>query len=147
MTMRSRKSAWYAFAAATLLVPAPALAQDTRPLVGLWAGDVAETVDDGTVRYRMYVTMDVDRRGVPVAAVHYSLECTSVWTGARHDGRTWRFEETVTSGRANCASHADGVLVAEDGTLRVELHPVGYPEQVARAVLRRTSETSRAPHS
>jgi hypothetical protein len=140
--MRSRKSARYAFVAAALSVAAPALAQETRPLVGLWVGDVAETVDGETVRYRMYVTIDVDRRGNPVAAVHYSLECTGVWTGAQESGGTWRFEETVTSGRANCASHADGELVAEDGTLRVRLHPVGYPDQVARAALRRTSEPS-----
>ena len=136
-----------ALAATALFVSASAPAQDSRPLVGSWIGDVAETVDGETVRYRMYVTIDVDRRGHPVAAVHYSLECTSVWTGAEESGGTWRFEETVTSGRANCASHADGELVPENGTLRVQLHPVGYPDQVARAVLRRTSEPNRVPGS
>jgi hypothetical protein len=134
-----------ALAAASVSTSASTAAQDVRPLVGSWVGDVAETVDGETVRYRMYVTIDVDRRGHPVAAVHYSLECTGVWTGARESGGTWRFEETVTSGRANCASHADGELVAGGGTLRVRLHPVGYPDQLAQAVLRRTSESSSVP--
>lgn len=137
--MRLRKPICWTLAAATLSLATLASAQDARPLVGSWAGDVAETLDGETTRYRMYVTIDVDRRGVPVAAVHYSLECTGVWTGARADGAAWRFEETITSGRANCASHADGELVAEDGTLRVRLHPVGYPDQVAQAVLRPVS--------
>jgi hypothetical protein len=138
--MGYRNRILFAFAAVALSVSVPVAAQDTRPLVGLWVGDVAETLDGETTRYRMYVMMDVDRRGRPVAAVHYSLECTSVWTGAEESGGTWRFDETVTSGRANCASHADGELVAENGTLRVRLHPVGYPDQVAQAVLRRTGE-------
>ena len=135
--MRLAKFAGCAFAAIALSVAPPALAQDTRPLVGLWVGDVAETVDGGISRYRMYVTIDIDRRGNPVAAIHYSLECTGIWTGAQQRDRTWHFEETITSGRANCASHADGELVPEGETLRVRLHPVGYPDQIAQAVLRR----------
>ena len=135
--MRFRKSVCPAFAAAALSIAAPAPAQDTRPLIGLWVGDVAETLDGETTRYRMYVTIDVDRRGNPVASVHYSLECTGVWTGARHSDRTWRFEETITSGRANCASHVDGELMPEGDTLRVRLHPVGYPDQLAQTLLRR----------
>ena len=138
--MRSRKSGWYVFAAAALLVAAPALAQDTRPLVGLWVGDVAEQLENEISHYRMYVTIDVDRRGNPVAAVHYSLECTGIWTGAQQSDRIWRFEETITSGRANCASHADGELVPEGDTLRVRFHPVGYPDQLAQAVLRRIAQ-------
>jgi hypothetical protein len=124
-------------AAATLLLGAPASAQDVRPLIGTWVGDATETLDGETTRYRMYVTIDVDRRGSPVAAVHYSLECTGVWTGAQQDGRGWRFEETITAGRRNCASHVDGEMVPEGDTLRVRLHPVGYPNQVAEAALRR----------
>ena len=135
--MGATKSVCYAFSALALSVAAPAPAQDTRPLVGTWAGDVAETLDGETTRYRMYVTIDVDRRGNPVAAVHYSLECTGVWTGARQSDRIWRFEETITSGRGNCASHVDGELSAEGDALRVRLHPVGYPDQLAQAVLRR----------
>ena len=135
--MGFRKLAWCALAAGAVAAGASAHAQDARPLAGTWVGDVAETLDGETTRYRMYVTIDVDRRGVPVAAAHYSLECTGIWTGARQQGGAWRFEETITSGRSKCASHADGELVPEGDTLRVRLHPVGYPDQVAQAVLRR----------
>jgi hypothetical protein len=92
---------------------------------------------DDIRRYRLFVTIDVDRHGNPVAAVHYSLQCTGIWTGAQQSDGTWRFEETITSGRANCASHVDGELVAEGDTLRVRLHPVGYPDQLAQVELRR----------
>ena len=131
------KTAWCASAASMLCLAAPTFAQDTRPLVGTWAGDVTETLGAETTRYRMYVTIDIDRRGHPVAAVHYSLECAGVWPGAQWRERSWRFEETITSGRANCASHADGELTPDGESLRVRLHPVGYPDQVAQAVLRR----------
>jgi hypothetical protein len=131
------KLAWCALATAALSAASAAASQDTRPLVGTWVGDVAETLDGETTRYRMYVTIDIDRRGVPVAAAHYSLECTGVWTGAQQRGPAWRFEETITSGRGHCASHVDGELVPEGDTLRVRLHPVGYPNQLAQAVLRR----------
>ena len=131
------KFVWCTLAAAALSGASPAPAQDTRPLVGSWVGDAAETLDGETTRYRMYVTIDIDRRGNPVAAVHYSLECSGVWTGAQQRGGAWRFEETITSGRGHCASHVDGELVPEAETLRVRLHPVGYPNQLAQAVLRR----------
>lgn len=135
--MPAKQRVYCGLAAILCSVSAAAPAQDTQSLVGTWIGDVAETLDGQTTRYRMYVTIDVDRRGNPVAAVHYSLECTGVWTNAQQRERTWRFEETITSGRDNCAGQVDGELTVEGDTLRVRLHPVGYPDQSAQAALRR----------
>jgi hypothetical protein len=120
-----------------LLLAAPASAQDVRPLIGQWHGDVTEILDGRTTRYRMFVSIDADRRGRPVASVSYSLECRGIWTGAEARGGGWHFEETITAGRRNCASQVEVELAPEGDGLRVRLHPVGYPDQLARAVLRR----------
>lgn len=130
-----------ALAAAVLSIGAPAAAQDTQALVGTWAGEVTETTGGATTRYSMDVSINLDRHGNPVADVNYTLGCSGVWTEAQAQGRTWRFEETITSGRDNCASHVDGELIADGDTLRVRLHPVGYAEPLAEAVLRRAAET------
>lgn len=125
-------------AAAMLLFGAPASAQDIRPLIGQWSGEVTETLEGETTRYRMFVSIDADGRGRPVGSVSYNLECRGIWTGAEMRGRLWHFEETITAGRTNCASHVEVELAREGEGLRVRLHPAGYPEQLARAVLRRT---------
>jgi hypothetical protein len=122
-------------AAAMLLAAAPAAAQE--PLIGHWRGDVTETQAGETTRYRMFVSIDADRSGRPVGSVSYSLECRGIWTGAETRGGIWRFDETITAGRTNCASHVEVELAPEGEHLRVRLHPVGYPEQPALAVLRR----------
>lgn len=124
-------------AAAMLLAAAPASAQDIRPLVGHWRGDVVETLGARTTRYRMFVSIDADRRGRPVASVSYSLECRGIWTAAELREGIWHFEETITAGRANCAHHVEVELAPAADRLRVRLYPVGYPEQLAQAMLRR----------
>lgn len=126
-----------ALAAAMLSFAAPAPAQDIRPLIGQWSGDVTETLDGRTTRYRMFVSIDADRRGRPVGSVSYNLECRGIWTGAEARGRLWHLEETITAGRTRCASHVEVELAREGNGLRVRLHPTGHPEQLARAVLRR----------
>src|SRR5688500_6575970 len=89
-----------AFAAAAIfLLAAPAPAQDIAPLRGECTGEVTETVEGETTRYRMHVAIDADRGGRPVASVAYSLECRGVWTGASLRGRAWNFAETITAGR------------------------------------------------
>jgi hypothetical protein len=123
--------------AAILLFAAPASAQDIRPLIGDWRGDVTETQGAATTRYRMFVSIDADRRGRPVGSVSYSLECRGVWTGAEMRGGNWHLEETITAGRRNCAYHVEVELAPAGDGLRVRLYPVGYPEQLAQAVLRR----------
>ncbi len=129
--------AWRALAAASLCLSAPALAQDVAALTGHWAGDVTETLDGETSRYRMFVSIDADRRGRPVASVSYNLECRGIWTGAELRGRAWHFEEVITAGRDNCAPQVEVELLPEGDTLQVRLHPVGVPDQLARATLRR----------
>lgn len=126
-----------ALAAAMLLFAGSASAQDIGPLIGHWRGNVTETQDGATTRYRMFVSIDADRRGRPVGSVSYNLECRGIWTGAEMRGGSWHFEETITAGRANCASHVEVELAPESGSLRVRLYPVGYPEQLALAELRR----------
>lgn len=135
--MGFRDGTMQALAAAMLLFTAPAPAQDIRPLIGQWSGDVTETLDGETTRYRMFVSIDADRRGRPVGSVSYNLECRGIWTGAEMRGRDWHLEETITAGRTRCASHVEVELAPQGDGLRVRLHPVGYPEQVAQAVLRR----------
>lgn len=125
-------------AAAMLLGAAPAAAQEIAPLIGHWRGDVIETLAERTTRYRMFVSIDADRRGRPVASVSYSLECRGIWTGAERRGRVWHLEETITAGRANCAPHVEVELAPAGDGLRVRLYPVGHPEQLALALLRRT---------
>src|SRR4051812_49091952 len=74
-------------AAALTLAPPQAAAQDipiepardTQPLIGQWRGDVTERYQSETTRYRMFVSIDADRNGRPVASVSYSLECRGVW--------------------------------------------------------------------
>ena len=126
-----------AFAAAGLFLAAPAPAQDIASLRGEWSGAVTETVDGETTRYRMFVSIDADRSGRPVAAVSYDLECRGIWTDAASDGRAWRFAETITAGRTNCAPHVEVEVVPEGDTLRVRLNPVFVPDQLAQATLRR----------
>src|SRR5687768_18003870 len=60
-------------AAAAFLLAAPAPAQDIAPLRGEWTGEVTETVEGETTRYRMHVSIDADHGGRPVASVAYSL--------------------------------------------------------------------------
>jgi len=127
-----------ALAAAMLFFGAPAFAQDIGPLIGHWSGDVTETLEGETTRYRMFVSIDADRRGRPVGSVSYNLECRGIWTGAQMRGRLWHFEETITAGRSRCASHVEVELAREGDGLRVRLHPTGDREQLAQAVLRRT---------
>jgi hypothetical protein len=124
-------------AAAAFLLAAPAPAQDIAPLRGEWTGEVTETVEGETTRYRMHVSIDADHGGRPVASVAYSLECRGVWTGASLRGRAWHFAETITAGRAHCAPHVEVELVPEGDALHVRLHPVFVPEQLAQATLRR----------
>lgn len=121
--------------AAMLLFTAPASAQE--PLIGQWRGDVAETLDGATTHYRMFVSIDADRRGRPVGSVSYSLECRGIWTGAELREGIWHLEETITAGRRNCAYHVEVELAPAGDGLRVRLYPVGHPEQLALAVLRR----------
>ena len=102
------------------------------------SGEVTETVEGETTRYRMHVAIDADHGGRPVASVAYSLECRGVWTGAAQRGRAWHFAETITAGRANCAPHVEVELVPEGDALRFRLHPVFVPEQLAQATRRRT---------
>ena len=135
--MRATKTMTLMLAAAALLTNSPAPAQTTHALAGQWRGDITETFEGEVSRYRMFVSIDADRRGRPVAAVSYNLECAGIWTGAEQRGRAWHFEETITSGRANCASHVEVELVPEGDSLRVRLHPVGVPDQLASGVLRR----------
>jgi len=124
-------------AAAAVFLAAPAPAQDMAGLRGEWSGAVTETVDGETTRYRMSVSIDADHSGQPVASVSYDLECRGIWTNAATDGRAWSFAETITAGRANCAPHVEVELVPAGDTLRVRLHPVLVPEQLAQATLRR----------
>jgi hypothetical protein len=136
--MKSRSSIFLTLAAAFALAPSPASAQDAQSLVGRWSGDVTEAIDGRTDHYGMVVSIDTDRNGQPVASVSYSLECQGVWTGVQAVGDGWRFEETITAGRANCASHVDVELTAEPDGLHVRLYPVGAPQQHGEGVLRRT---------
>jgi len=136
--MGLRNGTMRALAAAMLPFAAPASAQDVRSLIGQWRGDVTETQGEATTRYRMFVSIDADRRGRPVGSVSYNLECRGIWTGAETRGGIWHFEETITAGRTRCASHVEVRLALEGDGLRVRLYPVGYPEPLARAVLRRT---------
>jgi hypothetical protein len=124
-------------AAATLSCAAPVLAQDIGPLIGHWRGDVTETLGARTTRYRMFVSIDADRRGRPVGSVSYNLECRGIWTGAALREGSWHLEETITAGRTNCAHHVEVELAPAGDGLRVRLYPVGHPEQLALAVLRR----------
>lgn len=126
-----------ALAAAMLLLAAPASAQEVGPLIGQWRGNVTETQNGATTRYRMFVSIDADRRGRPVASVSYSLECRGIWTGAEMRAGIWHLEETITAGRTNCAHHVEVELAPEGDGLRVRLYPIGYPDQLALAVLRR----------
>jgi hypothetical protein len=137
--MGFRNGAMLWLISATVFLSAPLLAQDAPLMVGQWRGDVAETVEGGTARYRVFVAIDVDRHGRLVGSVSYSLECRGIWTSAERRGRVWHFEETITAGRANCASHVEVEIAREGDGLRVRLHPVGYPRQLARALLRRSA--------
>jgi hypothetical protein len=134
--MRSGRSIF--LAAALTLAPLPASAQNTQILTGNWRGDVTERYQNETTRYRMFVSIDADRNGRPVASVSYSLECRGVWINGAQSGHAWHFEETITAGRDNCAWQAEVELTQEADGLHVRLWPVGVPEQIARAVLRRT---------
>jgi len=115
---------------------ASAQTQEPQPLIGQWRGDVTETGDGETIHYRMFVSIDADRNGRPVGSVSYNLECRGIWTGAERRGRAWHFDETITAGRTNCASHVDAEIAREGDGLRVRLHPVDAPEQIAQGVLR-----------
>jgi len=85
-------------AAAAFLLAAPASAQDIAPLQGEWTGEVTETVEGETTRYRMHVAIDADHGGLPVATVAYSLECRGVWTGASRRGRAWHSRQRAAQG-------------------------------------------------
>lgn len=131
--------------AATLtLAPSPAAAEeippgrDTQSIIGQWRGDVTERYQGETTHYRMFVSIDVDRNGRPVASVSYSLECRGVWLNGERRARVWRFEETITAGRDKCAWQDEVELVPQPDGLHVRMWPVGVPEQLAEAVLRRT---------
>ena len=82
-------------------------ARDTRFLIGQWRGDVVENYHGEVTSYRMFVSIDADRNGRPVASISYSLECRGVWINGQPRGRTWHFEETITAGRDNCAWQAE----------------------------------------
>jgi hypothetical protein len=120
-------------AAAQDVPPAP----DTQPLIGQWRGDVTERYQGEVSHYRMFVSIDADRNGRPVASVSYSLECRGVWINPERRGRVWHFEETITAGRDNCAWQDEVEIRQEADGLHVRLWPVGEPEQLAQAVLRR----------
>jgi len=130
--------------AASLLSTAPAsgqdvpLARDTQLLVGQWRGDVVENYHGEVSRYRMFVSIDADRNGRPIASVSYNLECRGVWINGELRGRIWHFEETITAGRDNCAWQDEVELTREADGLHVRLWPVGVPEQLAQSVLRRS---------
>jgi len=116
------------------VVPAP----DTQLLIGQWRGDVVERYHGEVTRYRMFVSIDADRNGRPVASVSYNLECRGVWINGELRGRTWHFEETITAGRDKCSWQDEVELTREADGLHVRLWPVGVPEQLAQSVLRRS---------
>lgn len=132
-------------ATALTLAPPQAAAQDTpiepgrdtQSIVGNWRGDVTERYQGETTHYRMFVSIDLDRNGRPVASVAYSLECRGVWINGERRARVWRFEETIVAGRDNCAWQDEVEIVPQPDGLHVRLWPVGVPEQLAQAVLRR----------
>jgi hypothetical protein len=107
------------------LLPTASSAQEGRQLVGHWTGIIAETVEGENARYRISVHLDLDRSGRPVAVVSYDLGCAGVWTNAERRGSGWNFEETITEGRDNCASHGEVELVVSGGRLDVRLIPLG----------------------
>ena len=136
--MASGRTILFTLAAALASLPSAAAAQDARPLLGHWRGDVTETIDGRAEPYRMFVSIDADRNGRPVAMVSYSLDCGGVWTGAEARGDAWHFDETITVGRDRCAAHVEVELAPDGDGLRVRLFPVGAPEQLTLGVLRRT---------
>lgn len=135
--MAPGRTTFLALAAALTLSPPHASAQDSSPLTGNWRGDITERFEGETTHYRMFVSIDADRRGRPVASVSYSLECRGVWINPEQSGRTWHFEETITAGRDNCAWQAEVELTPGADGLHVRLAPVGVPEQLGQGVLRR----------
>ena len=127
----------WALTASLLLLAAPATAQDMASLRGQWSGDIAETVDGETTRYRMHLSIDADHGGRPVGSVSYNLECRGVWTDGSQRGGAWHFAETITAGRDKCAPHVEVEVRPDGDRLQVRLHPVFVPEQLAQGTLRR----------
>ena len=112
------------------LGPLPGLAQDAAELDGLWSGPIEE---NGEV-YEGFVAIAPDQDGNPVGTVEYSQPCRGVWASASRQGRTWRFKETITDGRAACAAHVAVTLIRTEEGLEVVLRTVGFDSE-ARGTL------------
>ena len=123
--------------AASLGWAAPAAAQDAEGLVGTWAGTITE--DD--TYYEAWVEIDLDKDNQPVGLVAYTQPCQGVWASSARDGRGWRFDETITSGRDLCASHVAVNLLGSDDAIEVELHTLGS-DAVATGTLQRQDQSA-----
>ncbi|MGE3149923.1 MAG: hypothetical protein AB7K04_12740 [Pseudorhodoplanes sp.] len=83
-------------------------AQTAEPIEGRWSGFVSEP--QGSIpRYRVNLTIGIDREGRPLASVRYdAFPCSGVWTDALQVRGRWRFRETILDNpRGLCASHGD----------------------------------------
>ena len=118
------------------------LARSGEGVTGYWTGTIAERDGGEVVEYDMSVAIDLDRAGQPVGLVSYDLGCVGVWTHAARLGPVWRFRETITGGRANCAPHAEVELGPVGDGFRVRLMPVGQ-SNIGDGTLRRQPEPQR----
>ena len=112
------------------LAATPALGQGTAGLAGHWTGTISEPRSRNHPQYTLSVHIDLDRNGQPVGEVHYeAFPCSGIWAGAQPMGAGWRFDETITNGRAHCAHHVVIELMPGDGALNVRLWPVGMENE------------------
>ena len=122
-----------------LMAGSGALAQNGEGVTGYWTGTITEREGGEAVEYNMSVTIDLDRTGEPFGVVSYDLGCVGVWTHASRLGPVWRFRETITGGRANCAPHGEVELGPVEDGFRVRLMPVGQ-SNIGDGTLRRQLE-------
>lgn len=142
MAIGMRSLSFFALAIFGLITGSRALAQNGESVIGYWTGTITERDGGEAVQYDMSVAIDLDRNGEAVGVVSYDLGCVGVWTHATRLGPVWRFRETITGGRPNCAPHGEVELGPVEGGFRVRLMPVGQ-SNIGDGTLRRQPEPQR----
>ena len=125
--------------------PAPQESFAASDIVGTWTGIVLEPRSAERPQYPINLRIEADGSGTFVGSVEYrTFPCSGVWNLEDRQGRTYRFRETIISGRERCAQDAVAKVEMTSGGqfLQIEIYPAGHPEDAGRGTLHRASGSS-----